>query len=96
MKYILIMLALFAGSVVAESKTYFEIGAGKNGNLLSCSKCWNDGGGVGAYIAIRNEWSNGLFIQAAHYSQYDVGPPFNKEKESTFEHIGVGMRWRIR
>jgi hypothetical protein len=62
MKYILIILVLLSSSVMAESKTYLEIGAGKNGNLLSCSICWDDGGGIGAYIAIRNDWSNGLFI----------------------------------
>tara|TARA_R110000851_G_C13000138_1_gene558219 strand:- start:580 stop:870 length:291 start_codon:yes stop_codon:yes gene_type:complete len=95
-KYIFIVLALFAGPVAAESETYLEIGAGKNGNLLSCSICWHDGGGVAAYISIRNQWSNGLFIHLTHFSQYDVGPPFNQRAESTIDHLGIGMRWRVR
>jgi hypothetical protein len=96
MKYILIVLVFFAGPVAAESKTYLEIGAGKNGNLTLCSICWHDGGGVGAYISIRNEWSNGVFIQLSHFSQYDVGLPFDMRPESTLDHLGIGMRWQIR
>jgi hypothetical protein len=102
------LLTMFAGPAVAEtakdrfiksivdSETYFEIGAGKNGNLTACSICWNDGGGIGAYISIRNEWDNGFFIQLTHFSQYNVGEPFNFEPESTLDHVGAGMRWRIR
>jgi hypothetical protein len=96
MKTILIILALFASPVVADSETYLEIGAGKNSNILGCSICWEDSGGVGAYLAIRNEWSNGFFIQFTHYSQYDVGKPFNDKSEATLDHFGVGMRWKIR
>ncbi len=103
-----VLLALFAGPVAAEtdkdkfiksivdSETYLEIGAGKNGNLAACSICWNDGGGIGAYISIRNEWKNGFFINLTHFSQYNVGEPFNFDPESTLDHLGIGMRWQIR
>ena len=56
---------------------------------------WDDGGGVGAYFAIRNEWDNGVFIQLSHYSQWDVGKPFNDRDESSLTHVGVGYRFKL-
>ena len=93
---ILMLLALLPMIAMADSSTYFEIGAGKNGNLTGSSHEWYDNGGTGAYFAFRTEWDNGFFVQYSHYSQYEVGQPFNDKGESSLDHIGFGLRIKIR
>jgi hypothetical protein len=92
----LVLLLLLPMTALADSNTYFEIGAGNNTNITPNNTPWNDGGGVGAYFSLRNQWDNGLFIQWSHYSQYDVGAPFNYDPESSLDHFGIGMRFKLR
>ena len=94
-RFILIALVVSVHPVIA-SETYIEVGAGRNTNITAASIPWDDGGGTGAYFALRNEWEIGVFIQWSHYSQYEVGAPYNSESESSLDHIGIGIRWQIR
>ena len=71
-----------------------EIGAGANGNFMLDNDSWDNADGVGGYFSLRLE-SDKWLCHLTHYSQWDVGPPFNDEYESSLDHIGcaVGLRW---
>ena len=85
----------FIDFTATNSKTFIEVGIGTNNSLINPGQDWNDGGGTGAYIGIRREWSNGWVIQLSHYSQWEIGPPFNNKEESSLDHIGLGYRFQI-
>jgi hypothetical protein len=94
-----LILAALILSTSASADVFLEIGAGQNNNLTGCSICWDNGGGTGAYFALRYEEqiteSITGFAQYSHYSQYEIGVPFNNKPESSLDHIGVGLRFRI-
>jgi len=79
--------------------TYVEVGAGHNSSPGTESYDWYTGGGVGFYGAIRQEIPVhervDLVLQYSHYSQWNVGPPFNDTAESSLDHVGGAVRWRI-
>ena len=97
MKKYIIICVLFAGEGIAcEGGMHLEIGAGKNGNLTSQheSTQWEDGGGVGSYFSLRYEWKYAV-CQGSHYSQWNVGPPFNDKPESSLDHLGCAFRLKL-
>jgi len=93
-RILLITMLLFTASATAGD-TYLEIGAGKNGSLLKNSHEWEDQGGVGAYFALRYEFDAGWFAQITHYSQYDVGRPFDNRAESNLDSLMFGYRFKL-
>lgn len=95
----LISVTAMCQSVSADT-SYLEVGLGGNRNLTGCSDCWNDGDGTGAYIRLGwemnlkpNNWKAG--IHWTHLSQWDVGPPFNNDTESSVDHIGMYLRYEF-
>lgn len=95
MKLIILILLLFSGSTFACDGFHVEIGAGKNGNFTGSSVPWDDGGGVAAYFGLRYYGKLGV-CQYSHYSQWEVGPPFNDAVESSLDHIGCALTFKIK
>lgn len=98
----LLMLWLLMGCSALPGKTYAEIGIGYNGSLFAESEAhkWDNAGSPGFYGSLRQEFPLdrdrfSTFVQYTHYSQWLAGPPFNDDAESSLDHIGVGVRWRI-
>lgn len=100
MKWILLLLIVFAGPSQAEG-LYLTIGAGWNGHLFAEKDEWNDGGGTGAFIAASYQWDKQSWCKCrpslnyAHISQWDVGPPFNNESEDWVDHVGIAATWAV-
>ena len=95
MKYIILILF----SLPAQADYWFaEIGIGNNTNLTGCSICWDDGGGMGAILSGGYVWEhdNDVFVKAFifHDSQWDVGPPWNDDDESSLDFIGLSIQKR--
>ena len=100
--YIYIFLAavlLFSASLFARDYFYAEIGLGNNTDLTGASIPWDDGGGTGSMFAFGYSWRVARTVQVeinwSHYSQIDVGPPFNHKKESSLDHFGIKLRKRF-
>lgn len=92
-KLILASLLLISSNVYAGS-LMFEIGAGKNGQIFAERKSWEDQDGVAGYFAIRYEGKYGV-CHYSHYSHWNVGPPRDTRFESSLDHIGCALRWKI-
>ncbi len=85
----------------AQEKDYFywEIGIGKNGNIIGASTPWNDAGGIGCSLGfgyvdqytprLQGKW------HIIHHSQCDKGTPFTDDKESTLDHFGFSLIFRL-
>lgn len=101
MKGIALALAALAATGCSTSSTYLEVGAGHNGSFFQerSDLQWDDGDGVGFYGSLRHEVPVhdrvDLVLQYSHYSQWDVGPPFNDRAESSLDHIGAAARFRL-
>ena len=104
MKNLIVIAALAAlgGCAQLESipgETYLEVGAGKNSSRGTEWYGWHDGGGVGFYGSLRHEIPVhervDLVLQYSHYSQWNVGPPFNDTAESSLDHIGGAVRFKV-
>jgi hypothetical protein len=82
---------IFGGE--AKAGPYVEVGVGNNTNLSGCSECWNDGGGTGALLGmgyihhVSPEVS--LVVHWTHFSQWEIGAPFNNKDESSIDHLGL-------
>ncbi len=89
-------LSMVMDTTRAGEGVFIELGVGNNTNLTGCSVCWDDGGGTGAHLAvgytfpIRHNVS--LDLHWSHFSQWEVGAPFNDKHESSVDHIGVKFR----
>ncbi len=99
-RLICIAIALIVLSGCAHDQAvYAELGAGKNMSVTNRVHEWEDSGGVGFYGALRYERPiNEQFTfvgQYAHYSQWDVGPPWNNLPESSLDHVGVALRFKL-
>lgn len=95
-----LLLWLLMGCSVLPGKTYAELGVGMNASLGNSAGEWDNCGSPGFYGGLRQEWDLDrdrftTFAQYSHYSQYLCGPPFNDKAESSLDHIGVGIRWRL-
>lgn len=92
---------LASGCAALPGQTYVELGAGHNDSLFQGSESlkWNNAGTVGFYGSLRQEWQAGYrtrgFCQYSHYSQWLAGPPFNDKAESSLDHVGCGVRFRL-
>lgn len=104
MKILITLLALVVmqGCTLLPGDTYVELGAGKNYSFSHDSDSenkWQSGGGVAAYISARQEYQVSPrvtgFAQFTHISQWDQGWPVNDHAESTVDHFGVGLKFRI-
>ena len=93
-----IIVALFC--LTSGCAVYVDAGVGEHTNIGVCTtSCWNDGNGVGTHIKVRGEHrfsqrTNG-FCSWAHYSQIDVGRPFNRKPESSLDAFSCGVSIRI-
>lgn len=80
---------------------YVGFGLGKNQSLTGSYQPWDDGGGTGTTLYVGCAWTmdpdrNWWYGMAyRHYSQIDVGPPWDREGESTLDHIGLWLEYRI-
>ena len=93
-------MALSCTSLAAHDGYFYTgIGFGSNDNWFGCSDCWDDGGGVGSslFAGYSLDFGNGIHgaLEWRHYSQIDVGPPFNDDDESSLDtlHITFEKRW---
>ena len=79
--------------------TYLEVGAGKNSSPGTVLYDWYDSGGIGCSIELRQEVPVhdrvAFALRYLHVSHCDVGPPFNDKPESTLDHVGATLRFRI-
>lgn len=95
--FTLISLLLLSGCSL-----HLEIGAGKNdriGLLAPTRVDWVDHGGVGAYVGILGKRDltdrvDGMCYYK-HFSQYDVGKPFDGRAEDTLDAYGCGVSIRL-
>ncbi len=102
MKSIIIAVMLLALSAVAQADDLsFEIGAGHNFSLANSNPDtrWKNADSLGFYGSLR--YSRPLserytfVVQYSHYSQWSEGPPFNDAAESSLDHLGVAIRFRL-
>ena len=97
MRVIILLIAL-SGTAQADYLS-IQIGAGKNTNLTGASIPWDDAGGVGCSLNVRYTYplTKRLFLggQWFHLSQCDKGPPFNDTDESSVDHLGIFLEYRI-
>jgi len=97
MKLSIIVALLFLTSGCA---VYVEAGAGDHRSIGTCkTTCWDDGNGVGTHVKVRGErrFSQRTkgFCSWAHYSQIDVGRPYNNRAESSLDAFSCGVSIRI-
>lgn len=93
-------LLLLTISLPASADYWFiGIGVGDNSNATGCSVCWEDQDGLGGVLVVGREWTLApeLAVRAhwLHLSQYDVGPPFNDKDESSVDHFGIYLEYRL-
>jgi len=96
----LIFLAFLSAFTPANADYLFiNIGAGDNGNITGASIPWDDANGIGCTLTVgyrRSIFKNlDLGARWLHVSQCDQGPPFNDNPESSLDHIGVFLEYRI-
>lgn len=79
--------------------TFLEVGTGANLSFTNSTHEWESGGSPAFYGAVRQEWelTDGLstFLQYQHHSNIFTGPPFDEKGESSLDHIGAAVRWRV-
>ena len=93
------MLAGLA-SFQTQADVFVILGVGNNTSINGGSIPWEDAGGVGAVFELnyRERYKNTNFNYGArwlHVSQYDKGPPFNDINESTLDHFGVYIEYKL-
>lgn len=97
-KLLALGLLVFSGTLSAGGLS-LSIGVGSNTNLTGASIPWDDGNGVGAYLQLEYERPiNSSFSLVGHWvhlSQWDIGPPFNDDSESSVDYFGVAIKWKI-
>ncbi len=91
MKYLLLLLSF---SVHAD----IYIGAGVGSNNPFYSSNWNDQGEMGCMLTIKhvtdlNDYRVSVGYQ--HFSQCMAGVPFDDRTESTLDHVGVMVEYRV-
>lgn len=99
---------LMAGVARADSPTIFdgdfyaEVGAGYSTSLFQSNEDlrWQSGGSPGFYGSVRYELMLdrdrlGVVLHYTHHSNWFTGPPFNDDAESSLDHIGVAVRWKL-
>ena len=96
----LVVVFMFSAAAFAHGNfAYAEIGIGNNTDLTGASIPWEDGGGTGTMFAFGYAWEVEPTVQVeinwSHYSQIDVGPPFNDKNESSLDHFGIKLRKRF-
>lgn len=76
-----------------------EVGIGKNSSRGTEYYDWYDGGSPGARFALRYDYDPGgrwgAYIEASHDSQWLANWPFNDTKESSLDHIGIGVKFKL-
>lgn len=97
-------LYLFAiGDIRADDSSglFITIGAGTNTQLFG-GETWNDADSTGAFLSASYHWNPQAwllggrpFVHLTHLSQFESGPPFNDEIESSVDHIGIAVSWRV-
>lgn len=98
---VLVVIACFWTPVRAEG-LYLTLGAGENFNF-SENSVWEDGGGVGAFIAVNYQWDKQWWcfncmpsVGLTHLSHWDVGCPQDcDECEDEVNHFGVAATWKV-
>lgn len=92
---VMVLLAGCAGS-------YAELGMGYNDNLFGGEDWDNAGSGIfGAAIEVGQEWdvpnnpNMNVKCRWLHLSHYSAGPPFNNERESSVDHIGCAVGYKL-
>lgn len=99
----LVMVALAAGIERANAGDWYaELGAGYSGSFFAADPMyeWESGGSPGFYGSIRYETmlvpnQLGVVLHYTHHSNWFTGPPFNDNVESSLDHIGIAVRWRL-
>lgn len=78
---------------------YAEIGAGKNKSFNNSAMPWEDAGDIAFIGELGVEWEHSGHTQTnckyLHVSQWFAGPPFNNEKESSLDHFGCAIKFRM-
>ena len=96
----LVVCLAFAGCTTIN----LEVGAGKNDRFNWTGKPahgqpWIDHGGVGAYIGVVGERvlneRLATMCYYKHFSQWDVGRPFDDRKEDNLDTYGCGVKIRL-
>jgi hypothetical protein len=96
---VIIVLHAIANTAAADDYIYLEIGLGNNTNITGASIEWDDAGATGAWLSLgyREEYGNWYSaVHWTHVSQYEAGPPWNDDDESSLDHFGVkfGYMWK--
>ena len=82
--------------------TYAEVGMGHNDNWFG-GEDWTDGGAglFGATFEVGQEWdvpknpNMKVKCRYMHVSQWTVGPPWNDDLESSLDHVGCAVRYKL-
>jgi len=87
---------------ILTGDVYAEIGAGYSTSFFQSNERyqWENGGSPGFYGSIRYELMLdrdrlGVVVHYMHASNWFVGPPFNDDGESSLDHIGIAVRWKL-
>ena len=84
-------------------QVWAELGAGWNGSFFQQVERyqWEDQSSPGFIGSLSYEFhpernDRIVFVaQYVHVSQWFVGPPFNSRGESSLDHVGIAVRWRL-
>lgn len=100
-EFLILVLALWAllfwSGEADAGDIVLTLGVGNNTNLSGSSIPWEDGDGTGTFLRLGYEAEfDGAAIGAhwVHLSQYEVGPPWNDDPESSVDHFGVYVEFR--
>lgn len=109
MKVLWLALGILIGYTISNQAqadefagTYLTVGVGNNTNFTGASIPWHDADATGAYFNLayigdkKSYLLNGRpVVQWMHLSQIESGPPFNEDRESSVDHLGLAVTWRL-
>lgn len=87
---------------IFDGDFYAELGAGYSTSFFQDNDDykWENGNSPGFYGSLRYELMLdrdrlGVVLHYTHHSNWLVGPPFNDDAESSLDHIGIAVRWKL-
>lgn len=93
---------LVLGTAKADDHQFWaEVGAGYNTSFFQSTERyqWENAGSPAFFGRLSYEYYPidriAFVVQYAHVSQWMAGPPFNDKGESSLDHFGISVRWRL-